>query len=115
LCYNCGPCLVALSGGDTPCCITSCPDSKVVIQPPPVCITIPGAVLTSYPNECIISSSTNFQVLSQFKMSVFLISAEVVGGLFSHGQECLVLASQLHLGGYFPVIPPCYLLSCWWA
>ncbi|XP_058016634.1 uncharacterized protein LOC131186752 [Ahaetulla prasina] len=51
--------LVALSGGDTPCCTTTCPDSQVVIQPPPVCITIPGAVLTSYPSECIISSSTN--------------------------------------------------------
>ncbi|KAL7978038.1 hypothetical protein Chor_005025 [Crotalus horridus] len=51
--------LVALSGGDTPCCTTTCPDSQVVIQPPPVCITIPGAVLTSYPNECIIKSSTN--------------------------------------------------------
>ncbi|ETE62447.1 hypothetical protein L345_11797, partial [Ophiophagus hannah] len=51
--------LVALSGGDTPCCTTTCPDSQVVIQPPPVCITIPGAVLTSYPNECLISSSTN--------------------------------------------------------
>ncbi|XP_025025079.1 mucin-2-like [Python bivittatus] len=48
----------ALSGGDTPCCTTTCPDSQVVIQPPPVCITIPGAVLTSYPNECLIKTST---------------------------------------------------------
>ncbi|XP_061462250.1 uncharacterized protein LOC133374926 isoform X2 [Rhineura floridana] len=49
--------LRALSGGDTPCCTTTCPDSQVVIQPPPVCITIPGAVLSSYPNECLIETS----------------------------------------------------------
>lgn len=44
--------------GDTPCCTTTTPDSQLVIQPPPVCITIPGAVLTSYPNECLIETST---------------------------------------------------------
>ncbi|XP_034954849.2 uncharacterized protein LOC118076305 isoform X1 [Zootoca vivipara] len=49
--------LRAISGGDTPCCTTTCPDSQLVIQPPPVCITIPGAVLTSYPNECLIQTS----------------------------------------------------------
>ncbi|XP_063002317.1 mucin-2-like [Elgaria multicarinata webbii] len=50
--------LRAISGGDTPCCTTTCPDSQLVIQPPPVCITIPGAILTSYPNECLIETST---------------------------------------------------------
>ncbi|KAF7235461.1 Feather keratin 3 [Varanus komodoensis] len=50
--------LRAISGGDTPCCTTSCPDSQLVIQPPPVCLTIPGAILTSYPNECLIETST---------------------------------------------------------
>ncbi|XP_054844563.1 uncharacterized protein LOC129335784 isoform X2 [Eublepharis macularius] len=43
--------------GSTPCCISTTPDSQMVIKPPPVCITIPGAVLTSYPNECLIATS----------------------------------------------------------
>ncbi|XP_077176997.1 uncharacterized protein LOC143829650 [Paroedura picta] len=43
--------------GSTPCCISTTPDSQMVIKPPPVCITIPGAVLTSFPNECLIATS----------------------------------------------------------
>lgn len=48
----------AISGGDTPCCTTTCPDSQLLIYPPPICIIVPGAVLTSYPNECLIETSS---------------------------------------------------------
>nr|XP_060614095.1 uncharacterized protein LOC132764218 [Anolis sagrei ordinatus]XP_060614096.1 uncharacterized protein LOC132764218 [Anolis sagrei ordinatus]XP_060614097.1 uncharacterized protein LOC132764218 [Anolis sagrei ordinatus] len=49
--------LRAISGGDTPCCTTACSDSQLVIYPPPVCIMLPGAMLSSNPNECLIESS----------------------------------------------------------
>uniref|UniRef100_A0A8C5RMB4 Uncharacterized protein n=1 Tax=Laticauda laticaudata TaxID=8630 RepID=A0A8C5RMB4_LATLA len=48
-----------MSGSGVKCvttpCVTSCPDAKVVVHPPPLVLTLPGLILTSYPNECLIS------------------------------------------------------------
>ncbi|NXF12856.1 KRFJ protein, partial [Smithornis capensis] len=38
-------------------CVTSCGDSRAVIQPPPVVITFPGPILSSCPQESIVGSS----------------------------------------------------------
>ncbi|XP_052653588.1 scale keratin-like [Harpia harpyja] len=38
-------------------CVTSCGDSRAVIHPPPVVMTFPGPILSSCPQESIVSSS----------------------------------------------------------
>ncbi|KFZ49282.1 Claw keratin, partial [Antrostomus carolinensis] len=37
-------------------CVRQCPDSTVVIQPPPAVITIPGAILSSFPQDSVVGS-----------------------------------------------------------
>ncbi|NXD02604.1 KRSC protein, partial [Certhia familiaris] len=38
-------------------CVTSCGDSRAVIYPPPVVLTIPGPILSSCPQDSIVGSS----------------------------------------------------------
>ncbi|NXL94520.1 KRSC protein, partial [Alectura lathami] len=38
-------------------CVQQCPDSRAVILPPPVVVTVPGPVLSSFPQESIVGSS----------------------------------------------------------
>ncbi|NXS08016.1 KRSC protein, partial [Neodrepanis coruscans] len=38
-------------------CVTSCGDSRALIQPPPVLITFPGPILSSCPQESVVGSS----------------------------------------------------------
>ncbi|NXM61210.1 KRSC protein, partial [Illadopsis cleaveri] len=38
-------------------CVQQCPDSSALILPPPVLVTIPGPVLSTFPQESIVSSS----------------------------------------------------------
>ncbi|NXX34957.1 KRFA protein, partial [Nicator chloris] len=38
-------------------CVTSCGDSRAIIQPPPVVITFPGPILSSCPQESVVGSS----------------------------------------------------------
>ncbi|XP_019379953.1 PREDICTED: scale keratin-like [Gavialis gangeticus] len=38
-------------------CVRQCPDSRAVIQPPPVVVTFPGPILSSFPQESIVGSS----------------------------------------------------------
>ncbi|NXJ86236.1 KRSC protein, partial [Trogon melanurus] len=42
--------------GNEPC-VRQCPDSTTVIQPPPVVVTIPGPILTSFPQDSVVGSS----------------------------------------------------------
>ncbi|NWT82930.1 KRFB protein, partial [Lanius ludovicianus] len=37
-------------------CVTSCQDSKAIIYPPPVVLTLPGPVLSSCPQESVVGS-----------------------------------------------------------
>ncbi|KAG6921546.1 feather keratin I [Chelydra serpentina] len=37
--------------------IRRCPDSTVLIQPPPAVVTFPGAILSSFPQESIAGAS----------------------------------------------------------
>ncbi|NXC52525.1 KRSC protein, partial [Aleadryas rufinucha] len=39
-------------------CVQQCPDSRAVIQPPPVVVTIPGPLLSSCPQESVVTSSS---------------------------------------------------------
>ncbi|XP_064331036.1 scale keratin-like [Phalacrocorax carbo] len=38
-------------------CVRQCPDSTTVIQPPPVVVTFPGPILSSFPQDSIVGSS----------------------------------------------------------
>ncbi|NWH44302.1 KRFD protein, partial [Fregata magnificens] len=37
-------------------CVTSCNDSRAVIYPPPVVLTLPGPILSSCPQESVVGS-----------------------------------------------------------
>ncbi|NXQ51565.1 KRSC protein, partial [Anthoscopus minutus] len=38
-------------------CVQQCPDSRALIQPPPVLVTFPGPVLSSCPQESLVGWS----------------------------------------------------------
>ncbi|NXJ03091.1 KRSC protein, partial [Psophia crepitans] len=38
-------------------CVQQCPDSRAVILPPPTVVTIPGPILSSFPQESVVGSS----------------------------------------------------------
>ncbi|NWI52006.1 KRFA protein, partial [Calyptomena viridis] len=38
-------------------CVQQCPDSRALIFPPPAVVTIPGPILSSFPQESVVGSS----------------------------------------------------------
>ncbi|NXG68546.1 KRCL protein, partial [Baryphthengus martii] len=38
-------------------CVRQCPDSTVLIQPPVVAVTMPGAILSSFPQASVVGSA----------------------------------------------------------
>ncbi|NXK23342.1 KRCL protein, partial [Arenaria interpres] len=38
-------------------CVQQCPDSTVVIYPPPVVVTFPGAILSTFPQQSFVGSA----------------------------------------------------------
>ncbi|XP_068025129.1 scale keratin-like isoform X1 [Melanerpes formicivorus] len=38
-------------------CVRQCPDSSALIQPPPVVVTFPGPILSSFPQESVVGSA----------------------------------------------------------
>ncbi|NXR39489.1 KRSC protein, partial [Zosterops hypoxanthus] len=48
-------------------CVQQCPESRALILPPPVVVTIPGPVLSTCPQDSIVSSS--FPVLPERSFS----------------------------------------------
>ncbi|NXX95900.1 KRSC protein, partial [Centropus bengalensis] len=38
-------------------CVRQCPDSTVVIQPPPAVVTLPGPILSSFPQQAAVGSA----------------------------------------------------------
>ncbi|XP_059686582.1 feather keratin Cos2-3-like [Gavia stellata] len=66
-CYN--PCLPCRPCGPTPLanscnepCVRQCQNSTVVIEPPPVVVTLPGPILSSFPQNTVVGSSTSAAV-----------------------------------------------------
>uniref|UniRef100_R7VTS6 Keratin n=1 Tax=Columba livia TaxID=8932 RepID=R7VTS6_COLLI len=54
-CRPCGPIPLANSCNE-PCC-RQCQDSRVVIEPPAVVVTLPGPILSSFPQNTVVGSS----------------------------------------------------------
>ncbi|KAF1552411.1 Scale keratin, partial [Eudyptes schlegeli] len=46
---------IADSGNEP--CVRQCPDTMTVIQPPPVVVTFPGPILSSFPQDSVVGSS----------------------------------------------------------
>ncbi|XP_068023649.1 feather keratin Cos1-2-like [Melanerpes formicivorus] len=59
-CRPCGPTPLANSCNE-PCCV-KCQDSTVAIQPSPVIVTLPGPILSSFPQNTVVGSSTSAAV-----------------------------------------------------
>ncbi|NXS44008.1 KRF1 protein, partial [Balaeniceps rex] len=59
-CQPCGPTPLANSCNE-PCC-RQCQNSTVVIEPPAVVVTLPGPILTSFPQTAAVGSSTSAAV-----------------------------------------------------
>ncbi|XP_074931061.1 scale keratin-like isoform X2 [Phalacrocorax aristotelis] len=75
--------------GNEPC-VRQCPDSTTVIQPPPVVITFPGPILSSFPQDSIVGSS-GAPVLGGYGGSLGS------GGLYGYGGY----GSSLGYGGLY--------------
>ncbi|XP_053944624.1 feather beta keratin-like [Cuculus canorus] len=59
-CQPCGPTPLANSCNEP--CFRQCQDSRVVIQPSPVVVTLPGPILSSFPQNTAVGSSTGAAV-----------------------------------------------------
>ncbi|XP_026720589.1 feather keratin 1-like [Athene cunicularia] len=59
-CQPCGPTPLANSCNEP--CVRQCQDSTVVIEPPPVVVTLPGPILSSFPQSTAVGSSTSAAV-----------------------------------------------------
>ncbi|RMC01549.1 hypothetical protein DUI87_21990 [Hirundo rustica rustica] len=59
-CQPCGPTPLANSCNEP--CVRQCQDSTVVIEPPAVLVTLPGPILSSFPQNTVVGSSTSAAV-----------------------------------------------------
>ncbi|XP_050186513.1 feather keratin B-4-like [Myiozetetes cayanensis] len=57
---SCGPTPLANSCNEP--CVRQCQDSTYVIQPPPVVVTLPGPILSSFPQNTAVGSSASAAV-----------------------------------------------------
>uniref|UniRef100_A0A8V5GT11 Keratin n=2 Tax=Melopsittacus undulatus TaxID=13146 RepID=A0A8V5GT11_MELUD len=60
LCRPCGPTPLANSCNEP--CIRQCQDSRVIIEPSPVVVTLPGPILSSFPQNTTVGSSASAAV-----------------------------------------------------
>ncbi|XP_008629805.2 PREDICTED: feather keratin 1 [Corvus brachyrhynchos] len=56
----CGPTPLANSCNEP--CVRQCQDSTVIIEPSPVVVTLPGPILSSFPQNTVVGSSTSAAV-----------------------------------------------------
>ncbi|NWT10663.1 KRF1 protein, partial [Vireo altiloquus] len=64
-CYTacCQPCSpTPLANSCNECCVRQCQSSTVVIEPPAVLVTLPGPILSSFPQNTVVGSSTTTAV-----------------------------------------------------
>ncbi|NXS29298.1 KRFB protein, partial [Pomatostomus ruficeps] len=62
ICRPCGPTPLANSCNEP--CVRQCQDSSVVITPSPVLITLPGPIMTSFPQNTAVELSAQGQPIS---------------------------------------------------
>ncbi|XP_048782654.1 LOW QUALITY PROTEIN: uncharacterized protein LOC125684490 [Lagopus muta] len=59
-CRPCGPTPLASSCNEP--CVRQCQDSTIAIEPSPVVVTLPGPILSSFPQNTVVGSSTSAAV-----------------------------------------------------
>ncbi|XP_033925993.1 feather keratin Cos1-2-like isoform X1 [Melopsittacus undulatus] len=59
-CQPCGPTPLASSCNE--CCVRQCQSSTIAIQPSAVVVTLPGPILSSFPQNTVVGSSTSAAV-----------------------------------------------------
>ncbi|NXI91497.1 KRF3 protein, partial [Psophia crepitans] len=59
-CQPCGPTPLANSCNEP--CVRQCQNSTVVIEPPAVVVILPGPILSSFPQNTVVGSSTSAAV-----------------------------------------------------
>ncbi|XP_054657058.1 feather keratin Cos2-3-like [Grus americana] len=59
-CQSCGPTPLANSCNEP--CVRQCQNSTVIIEPPAVVVTLPGPILSSFPQNTVVGSSTSAAV-----------------------------------------------------
>ncbi|XP_058716179.1 feather beta keratin-like [Poecile atricapillus] len=81
---SCGP--TPLANSCTEPCVRQCQDSTYVIQPSPVVVTLPGPILSSFPQNTAVGSSTSAALGSTLSSEGVPInsgsSSSGFGGLF---------------------------------
>ncbi|KAM6282272.1 feather keratin-like [Porphyrio hochstetteri] len=81
LCSPCGPTPLANSCNEA--CVRQCEASHVVIQPSTVAVTLPGPILTSFPQSTFVGSSASAAVGSE--LSAQGVPVPVSSGGFGYG------------------------------
>ncbi|NXI70393.1 KRSC protein, partial [Anseranas semipalmata] len=88
-------------------CFRQCPDSTTVIQPPPVAVTFPGPILSSFPQDSVVGSSGapvfggySGSSLGYGGLSGFGGSSLGYGGLSGYGGSSLGYGSLGYRGLY---------------
>ncbi|NXW59018.1 KRFB protein, partial [Eurystomus gularis] len=80
---SCGPTPLANSCNEP--CVRQCQDSTYVIQPPPVVVTLPGPILSSFPQDTAVGSSVSAAVGNTLSSEGVPISSSSSSGLGSFG------------------------------
>ncbi|XP_021232459.1 feather keratin 4-like [Numida meleagris] len=80
---SCGPTPLANSCSEP--CVRQCQDSRVVIQPSPVVVTLPGPILSSFPQITTVGSSASAAVGSALSAEGVPISSGNSLGFASFG------------------------------
>uniref|UniRef100_A0A8B9ZGZ6 Keratin n=1 Tax=Anas platyrhynchos TaxID=8839 RepID=A0A8B9ZGZ6_ANAPL len=78
LCNPCGPTPLANSCNEP--CVRQCEDSHVAIQPSTVVVTLPGPILSSFPQNTAVGSSASAAVGSNLSAQGVPISGGGFGG-----------------------------------
>ncbi|XP_058686114.1 uncharacterized protein LOC131575103 isoform X2 [Poecile atricapillus] len=85
ICRPCGPTPLANSCNEP--CALQCQDSRVVIQPSPVQVTLPGPIMTSFPQNTAVGSTSSAAVGTELSVQGQPISGGFGGfGGFGYGR-----------------------------
>ncbi|XP_054049368.1 feather keratin-like [Rissa tridactyla] len=83
LCGPCGPTPLANSCNEP--CVRQCEASRVIIQPPAVQVTLPGPILTSFPQSTAVGSSASAAVGNELSAQGVPISSGGFGFGYGYG------------------------------
>ncbi|NWW51673.1 KRF4 protein, partial [Pedionomus torquatus] len=89
-CQTCGPTPLANSCNEP--CVRQCQDSTVVIQLSPVVVTLPVPILSAFPQNTVVGSSTSAAVSSILSCDGVPVTSACcdLSGIFNHycGRRC---------------------------